>query len=769
MFPDKPFLTLGLFFKGVVLDFGLHRCGVRAAQRALMLASALMLPPLGCGEAIAQTAQDNPQPPGPPQKPVAADRNGAADATGNATPQGGGSQNGKVQDSAEIVVTAEIPAVQHGPGVTEYDTGKSLQGETGSAADLLNTLPSISVTSDGEVSVRGRDDVEILIDGRPSAAMGSDSRGTTLQTMPGSNIKSVEVVTNPSAGVESGGASVVNLKLKQDAALGPHASVSANIDHRRRGRVSLDSSYGGQDVKLDLDASYRENLRLDGAFTTRRYNNVAPGGVALGTILADYTPTRSRSGDVQGKLRYTVSGNTELDGSAHYTRFVASNIVDFLNTDYDSAGNVLDRYARVRDGRLTKDNVDANLNLTRSAIGADGQLSIEGQYGSGKGRSDRIYSLIPDGAASPVSLTYVGDYQDSSFYRATADFKGSVAKRLSLKAGIAWESSDERFRNGGADLPLTASLPSGFVGQPDDFRVARDKIAGYFEAIVKRTDWTLQGSMKWQGNALDLSNDGDPPFLKRRFDGIDAGLSLEHDLPQAKLSLSLSRLLQIPDAQDLNPAVIVIDGQDRYVGNPALRPQKALRAELQYDTSFEGMETVATLYYRGTEDTIANVYEAIDEDVIQSSKINAGLSQEYGVEASVSGKLVPGLGFDLSGNLHRAETAFTAFGSAQRDSLVTYSAKAALDWSIGEEDKLRLDARADGRSLLVQGRRSGSRAVSLVWQRTIDANLSFTLSAQEFLQNPFIVTDIASPTVATVSRRRNNTTAIQFGVKFKIR
>ncbi len=135
----------------------------------------------------------------------------------------------------------------------------------------------------------------------------------------------------------------------------------------------------------------------------------------------------------------------------------------------------------------------------------------------------------------------------------------------------------------------------------------------------------------------------------------------------------------------------------------------------------------------------------------------------------MSGKVARRLKIDLSGNIHKAETSFRAFGAAQRDSLVTYSAKAALDWSIGEKDKLRLDVRGEGPSLLVQGRRSGSRAASLVWQHTIDSNLSFTLAAQQFLQNAHIQTLIASPTVTSVARRINNTTAIQFGIKFKIR
>jgi hypothetical protein len=728
-----------------------------------------MLAGVGWGEAVAQTAtRDESRSSSPSGKPAAADGSKTAEASGRAMPPDGGDQAGGVPKGGEIIVTGRLPPVQQRPGATEYNVS-GLQGTTGSVADLLNTLPSVSVTSDGEVSLRGRTDVEVLIDGRPSASMDRDSRGTTLQSMPGSSVRSVEVVTNPSAGMNSGGASVVNLKLKKNAALGPRASLSADVDHRRRGRVSLDSSYGWEDVKLDLKAGYSETLRIDGLSVVRRYDEAAPGDVALSAILAAYTPTRSRSGDVQTKLRYELSKDTEFGGSFYYTNFSAANIVRFFNSDFDAAGNLLDRYVRVRDARLDKHDVDAKLFLARRGIGADGQLRIEGQYGSGQLRSDRRFSLTPGGASAPVSVTYAGDYQDSSFHRVTADVEASPADRLSLKAGVEWEDADERFRNSFADLPLTAALPSRLVGTPDDFRVARDKIGTYVEAAVRRADWKVQGGLKWRRSRFGLSNGGDPALLTRRFDGLDASLSLEYEWSGGQLSLSWSRLLQLPDAQSLNPTVVIVDDQDRYVGNPALRPQKATRGELAYNSSFHGLDAVARLYYRGTEDNIADVYQAVDDNVIERSKINAGLTQDYGLEAGLSGRLLRGVKFDLSGNVYQAETSFQAFGENVQDSLVTYNAKVALDWSIGARDKLRLDASAAGPSLLVQGRRSGSRAVSLVWQHTVSADLGFTLAAQQFLQNGFTISEIASPTVSTFTRRINETTSIQAGIKLKIK
>lgn len=734
-------------------------------QPTAIFAGALMLA-FGGGEACGQTAPADNRPPLPSSQPPNETKRDRPPVLANpANPQDTvQSADSTQQGAADIVVTGTRPTVRRGPGVTEYGVTDNLQGTTGTIADLLNTLPSVSVTSDGELSVRGRTDVQVLIDGRPSASMSGASRATILQTLSGSSLKSVEVITNPSAGLESGGATVVNLKLKRNETLSPHASVAADIDHRRRGRVLLDTSYDAEDVTLDFDASYREDLRADGAFTTRSYSQVPPGGIALSTIQAYYVPTRSRAGDVHAKLRYQITSLADIEGSGHYTSFTAANVVRFFTEDSSSPGDVLDRYLRKRESRLTKENFDANLSLTRRGIGTDGQLVVEALYGSGNGRSNRTYSLTPDGVNAPVNLTYVGDYQDSTFYRATADYKGGLAGRLSLKAGVVWESAAERFRNGNEDLPLNASLPLRFPGIPQDFRVGRDKLSGYLEATMRRPNWLVQGGLKWRNSKFDLRDGSARTFLSRRFDGLDASFSVEHDLSEGKVSLSLSRLLQLPEALDLNPTVVLVDIQDRYVGNPNLRPQKPIRGEVNYQRTINKLDVATSLYYRATEDTIANVYQAIGNNVISGSKVNVGLTQEYGAELAASGKLVRALTLSISGNAYRATSSVSP-----KNSLVTYNAKAALDWLVSNKDKLRLDARAEGPSLLVQGRRSGSRAVSLVWKHTIKTDLSLTLAAQQFLQNSYITTEIVSPTVTTINRRVNDTTSFQLGLKYTIK
>ena len=95
-----------------------------------------------------------------------------------------------------------------------YLVGQDVQGVAGSAADVLQNIPSVDVDIDGNVSLRGDANVQVLIDGRPSALLRGSSRGDVLSQMPADSIERIEVITNPSAMYKpDGSAGIINLVL----------------------------------------------------------------------------------------------------------------------------------------------------------------------------------------------------------------------------------------------------------------------------------------------------------------------------------------------------------------------------------------------------------------------------------------------------------------------------------------------------------------------------------------------------------------------------
>ena len=115
----------------------------------------------------------------------------------------------------EVTISAPKPTMQLGIDKKIFSVDQSLVSEGGSAADLLQNVPSVQTDMDGNVSLRGSSGVRVLIDGKPSLIAGGNI-AQILQSIPASSIESVELVTNPSAKYDAEGQSgIINIVLKK--------------------------------------------------------------------------------------------------------------------------------------------------------------------------------------------------------------------------------------------------------------------------------------------------------------------------------------------------------------------------------------------------------------------------------------------------------------------------------------------------------------------------------------------------------------------------
>ena len=146
----------------------------------------------------------------------------AAPQTQTQAPGNGAGQPDADSATTVITVTAEKPEVTHKTDRDVYDVKQDPTSSTGSAADVLNKVPSVTVDPDGTVGLRGNSSVQVYVNGKKSAQMTGDNRGFTLQSMSGDDIDSIEVINNPTAefGADSAGG-IINIVLKRGRALKP--------------------------------------------------------------------------------------------------------------------------------------------------------------------------------------------------------------------------------------------------------------------------------------------------------------------------------------------------------------------------------------------------------------------------------------------------------------------------------------------------------------------------------------------------------------------
>ncbi|MDH3710484.1 MAG: TonB-dependent receptor, partial [Cyclobacteriaceae bacterium] len=160
----------------------------------------------------------------------------------------------------EVVVQGEKTSMVLSLDKRVFNVGKDLSNMGGTAADLLDNIPSVSVDVEGNISLRGSENVRVLVDGKPSGLVGISS-SDALRQLQGNMVERVEVVTNPSARYDAEGlAGIINIILKKENREGVNGSFNVVVGHPDNYGISFNLNYRRKWVNLfaNYGVSYRQ-------------------------------------------------------------------------------------------------------------------------------------------------------------------------------------------------------------------------------------------------------------------------------------------------------------------------------------------------------------------------------------------------------------------------------------------------------------------------------------------------------------------------------
>ncbi|MGZ3305014.1 MAG: hypothetical protein ACXU8U_04055, partial [Asticcacaulis sp.] len=168
-------------------------------------------------------------------------------------------------DITTVTITGQTPQVAHKIDRDVYDVKQDPTAATGSAADVLNNVPAVTVDPDGTVGLRGNSNVQVYVNGKKSTQMTGDNRGFTLQNLSGDDIDSVEVITTPTAefGADAAGG-IINIVMKRGRSIKPVTSVNAVVGDRGRGNINLRTGKTFGKLTINATASVNHGAGGDG-------------------------------------------------------------------------------------------------------------------------------------------------------------------------------------------------------------------------------------------------------------------------------------------------------------------------------------------------------------------------------------------------------------------------------------------------------------------------------------------------------------------------
>ncbi|KQV82445.1 TonB-dependent receptor [Massilia sp. Root351] len=680
-------------------------------------------------------------------------------------------------DVASVVVSAERPTNRIDRQV--YDVKSDVGASNGSAADALNSVPSVAVDPDGSVTLRGSPNVQILIDGKPSAMLQGENRGASLNAIPAEDIESVEVINNPGAqfGNDGGGGPIINLVMRRTRRPGGFGVVNANGGTAGRYNTGLSGTYnsgvfgiqGGLNVRHDGRASRSETVRDRIDPTTGAMVHSAQAGGSSG--LNDNVGANA-------SLNYNIGAKDTLAASLSYQgRDNAQRSQDrYLRHAADGAGAgpgpVDSDYVRSTQRGGDSRNYGLGARWEHKG-GVDGEsmkvdLRVSSADNTHNSAYKNIYAVAPRGALDQTS------FQDNASNNRIIDFTGDYElpiDRAMLKLGYKVASNRSEFDTLYTGVDPVSQLPYVNTQRSNRFSMAEKNLALYGSYQVRLNEkWGVLGGLRVEHTGLDIEQ------LTTHVNAANNYLSY---IPSAyatykwsddtTLRFSYAHRLRRPTANELNPFVIYRDELNVSSGNPQLNPTKTDSFELGYESRVAGMETSLRAYHRKDRDSILIRRYFINDTVLLTTPANGGRNNASGLEFTLQGKIMPGLSMSASGNLgHTEQLTEDLYGFISTRTASSLSGRLRLNYQVTPDDQFQTMLTTQGRALSGQGVRQPNTTVNFSLRHALTPKLNLVLNLTDAFNSNQIETLTDTATLKENSIRRSDGRIAYLGLSYRL-
>lgn len=629
-----------------------------------------------------------------------------------------------------VVIAAKAPSVVHKIDRTVYDLKDNPQAATGSVSDVLGTLPSVTVDTSGNVTVRGGS-VQVVVDGKPSPALRGANLAQALQAMPANTVARIEVITNPGPEFRSNAATVINIVTRHTHNQAPSGDLIVNIGDAARYNGTLSGSAGFGPWTFTGAFSLRQDRRVNSAHVDRVSFN--PDG-SIATHMVEQTRVHSHNDP------------TNLDLGATYT---AGD-----NDTLSLAGNVAIRPRT----RPTDDHIvfvdpatDAPISDTDTLSSGPAHYNSRSLTGTWKHKGGR------DGESLNVQARHEEDafLQNSRFlqlnllpaapdnaYRQvltermltdalSGDYVLPLGTDIQFKTGFDTEiTRTATFSNNVNVDPLTAVETPRAPGS-NRFLIDQTLSAAYVDYQHPLGKWLAEGGLRVENMLTRMRYARTDAYMTTSDVQWSPSFYLSRELtPKSKLKFSYSHRIDRPSSDQLFGLEQVIDAQDIYTGNPHLKPAQTESFEAGYDYTTRPVSFSGTFYLRQTRNSIVNInyYRNPGDTVLISSVENAGHGSTGGLDMSLDLHVWPQVDLSLSSNIFTRTQTAPVSGVNVRQSLSSSQNKLSVTYNPTKADSLQAQLQVNGRELEANGWSEARPFVNLTYSHKISPKLKLVVT-----------------------------------------
>lgn len=599
-----------------------------------------------------------------------------------------------------VTITGQKRTIEYSLDKKVVNVEQSLVSGGGSAVDVLENVPSVSVDEEGNVSMKGSESVTILIDGRPASLS-----GLGLDQISASNISNIEIISNPSAKYNPEGTSgIINIITKERKKTGVNGNVYVSSSTANRHGIGTNLNFGFKNVSLftNLDFNYR-NREFSGSSSRTSYrggNALFPNDNVQHESGKSSGKREGFGGKVQVGADFRLSPKSSLlvsgtfDGWEHdrMNNSPLTTTLTYLDPTLENAYQPQEGDDLLLLERHFLRGLSSRSSSKEHTLGAQGAVSYMHKFD--KPRQEFSFDATvnyrrPKGSSN-TSRLLINAPADTSFTDQTIkndkegidadvqiNYMHPFSKKLALEVGyqgkIQWQKTsslyDTRlnmYQDTSIRFKYIEHNHGLYANLKGNFGKFSFQVGGRFEADLMSAD--------------KATENGDTTFDYTRFRFYPA-VHLSYKLGEKQeLQLSYSRRVNRPGPHNLDPYIDYSNYPSSIsYGNPDLKPQDIHSVELNYSLFLKSSSFYATVYYRYQQDLIRRYqFEALNpsgEMLLNQTFRNYAHGHTYGVDLSWEQQILKWWRMSLNGSLYQNTTSDHALAESAVAEGISYSAQ----------------------------------------------------------------------------------------------
>ena len=534
-----------------------------------------------------------------------------------------------------------------------FNADQDVTSQVGVATDILKKVPMVSVDVDGNVELAGSSSIRFLINGKPSAAFGSDI-ADVLQSIPASQIKSIEVITSPGAKYDAQGlGGIINIILKENNSRGINGNLSLTGGTRtENGSFNFNARKGSFGVNAYISGNAR--LKTTSLSTSERVTNDT---AANHKVFLNQTSSSQdeRSGYQTGLgFDWDLNKYNGISGSLGYKNFGhnSTTMTNQLQQTQDANANILSNIQNSinSDHNFHFHNLDASLNYKKTfkKEGQELDLAVNTSLGTRIVLDNNYQSLLPQD-----SLFYSTKGNNPGTEKETeirADYTQPIKKNILL--GVGSKVSFYDITSNSQVLKLNGTTNYITDNYLSDNLAYHQKVYAFYSELTFPVFKLFDAKIGERYERTEINSYYSNAQQQQQVPGYNTFVPSiffsKKTSENSQIKLSYSKRIERPDYRDLNPFINTTDPKNLSTGNIHLSPEISNRYELGYNVDIDKIGSfMVNLFYRVNDQNIQDYivyypsYQVGDttyKDVAVSTRQNIGRENNYGLNLFASAK-----------------------------------------------------------------------------------------------------------------------------------